>query len=384
MLSRAAVWIGLISAALVSASAVAASDDQTRKDEAFSRAASAIVDRVEREDGFSGVILVARGDHVLLRKAAGFADRERGIRNTPDTIFWLESVGKQFTATAIMLLVQDRRVSLDDLASKYYPASPSAWNSVTVKHLLTHSSGIEDYWIRRPDDLSARDTGAAFESFHGLIKLAVVNPLAFEPGSGFEYSNTGYALLSATIERASGHNYCDFMRQRILAPLGMRHTFCGAVPADVDVVQAYTRTSDGWTRQPSPKPEIFGGAGSISSTVDDLLIWSSAQENSRLLSAASQAAMFADYGYNYGFGVRFAPKFGRKLIWHTGNDNRGHATIFDRFPDEGLTVIAMTNSDGPTNSTATLLVEGKAQTFPANAMRKAVEQVERLYFGREP
>ena len=95
--------------------------------------------------------------------------------------------------------------------------------------------------------------------------------------------------------------------------------------------------------------------------------------------------MFADYGFNYGFGVRFSPKFSRRLIWHTGNDEpAGFAAIFDRFPEEGLTVVAMTNNTGITGSTATLFIEGKVQTFPANAMRKAVEEVERLYFGRAP
>jgi len=95
--------------------------------------------------------------------------------------------------------------------------------------------------------------------------------------------------------------------------------------------------------------------------------------------------MFSDYGYNYGFGIRFASRFGRKLVWHTGNDaDAGFASIFDRFPEEQLTVVAMTNNTGVTGSTATLLVEGKVQTFPANAMRKVVEEVERLYFGNAP
>ena len=111
-------------------------------DAEFTRAATAAVDRIEREDGFSGVILLARGDQVLLRKANGFADREHMVRNTPDTKFPLESVTKQFTATAIMLLVQEGKLALDDPISKYYAGSPVAWRNVTIKHLLTHSSGI--------------------------------------------------------------------------------------------------------------------------------------------------------------------------------------------------------------------------------------------------
>lgn len=117
-----------------------------------------------------------------------------------------------------------------------------------------------------------------------------------------------------------------------------------------------------------------------------MLIWSRALETDRILSAASKAAMYTDYGYNYGFGWRFAPKFGRKLIWHTGNFGpAGFAAIFDRFPEDALTVVTMTNNTGTlVNTTATLLIEGKVTTFPATAMRKLVEQVEQLYFGRAP
>lgn len=113
-------------------------------DVGFAGAASAAVERIEREDGFSGVILLARGDKVLLRKAAGFADRERKIRNTPDTKFPIESVSKQFTATAIMMLVDGGKISLDNSILKYYPEGPATWRNITIRHLLTHSSGFED------------------------------------------------------------------------------------------------------------------------------------------------------------------------------------------------------------------------------------------------
>ncbi len=118
-------------------------------DAAFMKAASEAVDTVAREDEFSGVILVARGDRILLRKAAGLADRERNIPYTPETRSPLESVTKQFTATAIMLLVQQGKVSLTDPISKYYPQTPPTWSAVTIKHLLTHESGIRDYWRQR-------------------------------------------------------------------------------------------------------------------------------------------------------------------------------------------------------------------------------------------
>ena len=353
-------------------------------DAEFTRAAGAAVERIEREDGFSGVILVARGDHVLLRKAAGYSDRERNIRNTPSTKFPLESVTKQFTATAIMLLVQEGKVTLDDPISKYYLQSPAAWRNVTIKHLLTHSSGIEDYWVHRRENYDPDDAARRFKGRDDIYRAVQKDPLGFEPGTGFSYSNAGYSLLALAIERVSGIAYEDFLRQRIFIPLGMRNSGFGNIPT----LKGYVRSYPGgeWRNGAfSGLAVIAAGAGGIYSTVDDMLIWSLAQDSNRILSPASRTAMFADYGYNYGFGVRFSPKFGRKLIWHTGNDGpAGFAAIFDRFPEEQLTVIAMTNNTGVTGSTASLLIEGKMQTFPANAMRKAVEEVERLYFGRDP
>jgi D-alanyl-D-alanine carboxypeptidase len=112
-----------------------------------------------------------------------------------------------------------------------------------------------------------------------------------------------------------------------------------------------------------------------------MLVWSRALESDKLLSPASRQAMFTDYGHNYGFGWRFAAKLGRKLIWHTGNDQAaGFAAILDRFPEEDLTVVVLTNNIGLTNTTATLTIGGKATTFPATAAREVVEQVEGLYF----
>ena len=161
--------LGLLSSISTASATPAISDG------GFAQAASGAVERIERDDGFSGVILVARGDHVLLRKAAGFADRERGIRNAPDTKFPLESVTKQFTATAIMLLVQEGKLALDDPISKYYPRSPAAWRNVTIKHILTHSSGIRD--------INGYDA-EHFQSYEDAIRFVSSAPLLFSPGAG--------------------------------------------------------------------------------------------------------------------------------------------------------------------------------------------------------
>jgi CubicO group peptidase (beta-lactamase class C family) len=352
-------------------------------DAAFMRAAAAAVETIQREDGFSGVILIARGNQVLLRKAAGFADRERSITNTPDTKFPLASVTKQFTAAAIMLLVEDGKLSLEDPISKHYAESPPSWKDVTIRHLLTHGSGIRDYWITHPE---LREQ--FFQSLRGhddYIRLVMADPLGFQPGTRFSYSNAGYALLTVLIERLSGQSYGEFVRNRLFVPLGMHNTgFGGILP-----IKGYSRTVPPGTQQvewkstPAYDLAANGGAGGIYSTLDDMLIWSRALFGGKVLSSASMNAMLTDHGFNYGFGWRFAPKFGRQLIWHTGNDGT-FAAVFDRFPEDDVTLVLMTNNASPTGSTATLLIEGKMTTFPANAARKVIEEVERLYFGRAP
>jgi len=343
---------------------------------AFEKAASEAVEHVTREDSFSGVILVARDNHVLLRSASGLADRSRNIPNTIETKFPLESITKQFTAAAILLLIEDGKVSLADPIAKYYPTCPSAWREITIKQLLTHSSGINDNAV---DFRSYRD-----------FKIAVGKaPLAFPAGSDFLYSNVGYGLLTGVIEDASDQSYADFVRGRIFVPLGMRNTGYGEIPGHG--VKGYIHAASGasgqdeWQGGTAARLEEHGGFGGLYSTIDDMLIWSRALASDKLLSSMSRQEMLTDYGHNYGFGWRFATKFGRKLVWHTGNDNRaGFASIFDYFPEEGLTVVALTNNVGLTNFMATLTVEGKPMTFPATAARKAVEQVERLYFMDKP
>jgi CubicO group peptidase (beta-lactamase class C family) len=214
----------------------------------------------------------------------------------------------------------------------------------------------------------------------------VINdPLGFPPGRGISYSNTGYALLTLVIEQLSGQSYGEFVHNRLFAPLGMHNTgFGGVLP-----VNGYSRKIAPTTQQvewQSTGPDnltVYGGAGGIYSTLDDMLIWSRAFFGGKVLSQASMTAMLTDYGFNYGLGWRFAPKFGRQLIWHTGNGG-GFASIFDRFPEDDLTLVLMTNNVSSIDSTATLLIEGKVTTLPANAARNLVERVERLYFGTPP
>ncbi len=350
-------------------------------DEAFQKAANDAIDQIVGMDGFSGAILVARGNRILLRRAAGLTDRERGIAAQPETKFPLESVTKQFTAAAILLLVQDGKLSLSDPISKYFPTAPAAWKKITIEQLLTHSSGIDDCTCTGK---AYAGSAKKFTSYKDFIPLAEKSPLAFKPGSGFHYSNAGYALLTLVIERVSHETYGTFVTSRIFVPLSMTNSGYGTPPGDA--VKGYVRSiapddAEEWKAGTPANLQILGGVGGLYSTVDDMLLWVRALDGNGLLSSRSRKAMFTDYGHNYGFGWRLTKKHERVLRWHTGNDpSASFASIVDDFPAEDLTVIALTNNTGVTDATSTLTIDGKQSKFPATAARKAVDQIESLYF----
>ncbi|HZO55343.1 MAG TPA: serine hydrolase domain-containing protein [Bryobacteraceae bacterium] len=352
-----------------------------RGDAAFMSAAEKAVETVEREDGFSGVILVARGDQVLLRKAAGFADGERNVRNTPETKFPIASINKQFTAAAILLLAEDGRLSLGDPISKHYPASPAAWKDITIMHLLTHTSGIEDNYANRPEFRSDKQLFLSV-SYQDLIRFAAGQPLAAEPNTRFRYANTNYVLLSAVIEHASGQRYEEFLRSRVLAPLGMNDTGFGSLPGNLP--KGYRRSPDGkWESGLPINVSALAGAGALHSTVDDLLRGHRSMMSGTLLSPSSRQGIFADHGHNYGFGWYFQTKFGRRMFWNAGNlTPAGFASVLDYFPDDDVTAVVLTNNTGLTQSKATLAVgDGREVEIGAYAARKLLEQIEQLYFG---
>jgi CubicO group peptidase (beta-lactamase class C family) len=170
-----------------------------------------------------GVALgIVKKGKVMAAKGYGFANVEHHVRVTPETIFQSSSVGKQFTAVAVMLQVEDGKLALDDSITKYFTDAPPSWRPITVRHLLTHTSGLPEYWDgllnggAEPFD-SRRDYSEEFlrQAFYGL-------PLEFEPGSRWHYSNTGYALLGFLIHRVSGRFYGDVLKERVFGPLGMR------------------------------------------------------------------------------------------------------------------------------------------------------------------
>ena len=309
----------------------------------FGRRAEAVIAPYAEVQVFSGAVLVARDGKVALRRGVGLANREWNIPNAPDTRFRLGSVTKQFTAAAILQLAEQGKLAIDDPISKYYPDAPAAWSKVTLKHLLTHTSGIPSYTaIPHFFDSQARLARTPEE----IIKLTRDKPLEFEPGSKFAYDNTGYIVLGYVIEKASGQRYADYLKAHIFGPLGMTGSGYDVteeiLPRRAD---RYTMGPRGWAHASYLDMSLPYAAGSLYSTVDDLYTWEQALFDGKVVSPASLTLMTTDWGNHYGFGLNIGPFLGHDRIAHDGGIP-GFSTSLQRYPKDGVTSIALANFDG--------------------------------------
>ena len=306
----------------------------------FAGQAEAVMAPYEEIQAFSGAVLVARDGRVVLRRGVGLADREWNVSNTPDTKFRLGSLTKQFTAAAILQLAEQGRLSIDDPISKYYPAAPASWSKVTIRRLLTHTSGIPSYTA-----LPGFFDGAARlpHTPEQIIQLTRDKPLEFEPGTKFAYDNSGYIILGYVIEKASGQSYADYLQGHIFGPLGLKDTGYD-VTAEVLPRRAsgYGPAANGWVNAAFLDMSVPYAAGSLYSTVDDLLKWEDALFAGQVVSPASLKLMTADQGNRYGFGLRIEQQNGHEVIAHAGGI-AGFSTSLRRYPKDGVTSIVLAN-----------------------------------------
>jgi len=307
------------------------------------------IDRMDRvirtsvDDGeFSGSVLVARGDEILLDRGYGLANREWNIANDGDTVFRLGSVSKQFTAVAIMLLNERGAVDLDAPLKTYLPDAPAAWHRITVRRLLTHTAGVPDF--TRFEDYDALKTRPA--TLTSLIERFSSRPLAFEPGSAFAYSNSGYVLLTAVIEQASGMTYADFIARNLLEPLGMSATgYDAAAPILPRRASGYVVATGGIENAPYVDMSIPQGAGGLYSTTHDLLKWERGLFGGRVLRPESLALLTTPQRNDYAFGLISTTDGGHRIVRHNGaiegfNSWLAHA-------DDGVTVVVLGNLNAP-------------------------------------
>jgi CubicO group peptidase (beta-lactamase class C family) len=287
-------------------------------------------------------VAVVKNGKVVRMNGYGVATLEFSVPVTSETVFEIGSVSKQMTAAGIMLLVQDGKVVLDEKISKYLPNTPEAWTGVTVRHLLTHTSGVKSYSSLDGFSLSERMT------INDFIKKLSPHPLEFTPGEKNIYSNSGFNLLAYIIETQSGRKYMDFMRERIFVPLGMTKTG-DRDPQFVIPLRAngYEWRQDRYIGRDGNLTDLMG-AGSIVSTINDMTKWEAALRGDNFLNARSKKEIWTQFTFNngtpspYGLGWRISDVRGNKLIGHTGQTAGFGAAIF-RYVDSDVTVIALTN-----------------------------------------
>ncbi|HWS78605.1 MAG TPA: serine hydrolase domain-containing protein [Thermomonas sp.] len=292
-------------------------------------------------------LLVLRDGEAIVRRGFGRSDLEQGIEAGPGTNYRLASVSKQFTAVAILLLAQEGKLAIDDPVRKWLPSLPREADAITLRHLLTHTSGLVDY-----EDLMAAPYDGQILDAGVLALLEQERRLYFAPGSTYRYSNSGYALMSLVVERASGMAYPAFLRSRIFEPLGMHHSLA-YVAGGPDVPHrawGYSEVAGAWQRTDQSSTSAVLGDGGIYSSIDDLARWDAALYDDRLLSDASRALAFAPHAAvtgaerttHYGFGWRITGD----TLWHSG-ETIGFRNVIVRWPAQRLTVVLLSNRNDP-------------------------------------
>jgi len=298
---------------------------------------------------FNGSALVAENGQVILRKGYGMANMEWQIPNGPDTKFRLGSITKQFTSMVIMQLVGEGKIKLDEKITTYLPDyRKDTGDKVTVRHLLSHTSGIPSY-TNIPGFIQnqSRDPYKVTD----FVKKYTSGDLAFEPGSKFEYDNSGYFLLGAIIERVTGMPYEKTLQQRIFDPLGMKETgYDHAATVLAKRAAGYVLTPGGYENAPYIDMSVPFAAGSLFSTVDDLYKWDRALYTDKLLPAELKQTMFTPVLSNYAFGwsrmtmtLDPAGKTRVSTISHNGGIN-GFSTVEIRIPDRQDLIVLLDNT----------------------------------------
>jgi CubicO group peptidase (beta-lactamase class C family) len=290
--------------------------------------------------GFFGSFLIARTGTVLVRGARGSANIGLGVRNQPSTKFRIGSLTKQFTAVAILKLVDAGLLDLEDPFVRYLPDSPREWSGITLRMLLNHSSGIANYTSLPgfESQLSKVDRSPS-----QVIDLVREIPLEFQPGASAAYSNTGYTLLGSVIEVVADTTYADYLRLQLFDPLGMTSTgYDDGKKIISGMSSGYILHDKVWSHAPYISMQLPFAAGGLYSTVDDLLIWQRQLHSGKLLSEQSLSAMFRDYGHGLGLGIMLgsAP---RKMVTHGGGVN-GYLSWMARLVHEEIDVIVLSNN----------------------------------------
>ena len=297
-------------------------------------------------------LLILRDGKPVQTKVEGAADIQSGRKITAKTNFRLASVTKQFTATAILLLAKDGKLHIDDPVAKHLSPWPAYANAVTIRHLLTHTSGLPDY------DNDVPDSTPQLTDADVLAFVRKQTAPLFPPGAKYQYSNTGYAILALIVEHASSQSFPAFLKARIFQPLGMKNTVAHVEGRDTVANRAYghSRAATGWKRDDQSATSAVLGDGGIYSNLLDLAKWVRALDKCTLLDCETlrqswtSATLNDGTKTNYGFGWRLETRDSRRVISHTG-ETRGFRNVLLRYPDQKIVVILLTNRNEGTPAT---------------------------------
>jgi len=305
--------------------------------------------RFNKRHDFHGSVLVAKGGKVVFKKHYGYANFKEKTKIDDNSVFQLASVSKQFTAAAILILKDRGQLDLDDKVTAFYPEFP--YTEVTVRHLLNHTSGLPKYfWLA--EHKWDKEHAPSNAEMMDLLSKEKLNPF-FRPGANFDYSNTGYFVLSAIVEKVSGQSYADFVDREIFEPLNMRQSFVYSFGQDSireGQLSGYRLYRRRWHAAiPGTVNDAVVGDKNIYSTTEDMLKWVEGLNSGRLISEESLQEMYTRgmTKYNrkvpYGFGFRIKEDGEQKVIYHNGRWN-GFSTSLMQYPEEDLVVITLEHS----------------------------------------
>lgn len=317
---------------------------QSRLDQVVSRI-DARLSRASQSKGFSGVAFIGKGERVLLNKGYGWANPQKREPNNASKRFMIASVSKAFAAAAILQLQDRGLLHVDDPISKHledYPEGPG--NSVTIHHLLSHTSGIPDYINDFPLEFKIRQFMGWTPSKDDLIAVFRDRPLNFYPGEDFRYSNSGYVLLAKIVENVSGQEFDEYLWENILAPLEMERSGLGDFNMIGNRAVAHKGTLAKFKTIRNFKFEWIYGMGEMYATASDLDKWLRAFQDSRLLSESSRERMFTPVRNNYAYGWHVNDIYGHQRFSHGGYLPGWNSYVF-YYPEDSISIILLSNAE---------------------------------------
>jgi D-alanyl-D-alanine carboxypeptidase len=341
------------------------------------RVDAALAQVIARPEAAGLSVAVARGDKIIVERGTGLADIENKRSADAATEFRIGSVTKQFTAAAIMKLVEQGKLGLDDPLSKYLPDFDTGGRTVTIRQMLNHASGIPNYTNPEFGKIAGKPDLTREE----VLKLVSGKPFDFEPGKGWRYSNTNYYLLGLIVEKLSGQSYAEFLQREFFGPLALKRTRYDDGTPVPDSAQGYAfNPADGTLRRADPVNMVGPfAAGALASTAGDLLRWQIALTSGRAVSPASFQQMIGSpvrIGQGdaaYGFGLMLDRVGGMRRVWHNGGIN-GFNSVLTWWPDLGLRTAVISSSEGlPSEQVEQLIVAALTSDTPLPQPRSTAQ-----------